>query len=224
MKAYRYTHNEEIIETFNLDAIKELGLDYETIEIEEAVQENIFDYKDLLIYNQIKSNVTSIEEIVQIDFTLLGLTTETPKYAAKGVKQKAEYTFEGKIVVSKIFEYVANGLKITINYHLENGAVGYFKQEFKPLDIVEIAKINKANRDRSITFLQASSIGTPIEAHVNTLLKRYKTEVDLYIQNGTKDFENVVNAEAKPPFLNYLNILLQPNLTVKQAIIKQIAQ
>lgn len=222
MQAYKIITATEVIETADFVYAQSFGVAVETIEREVEIFTPLVDFRDLLIYPLVKQDVRTVEELAQIDFTLVGLTTETPKYAAKGIKTKAEYTFAGKVVASKVFKYVATGLNLTINYHLEDGTVGYSKTEFKPLDKVELAKISRSNRDRSITYLQASAVGTPIETHVNALLKRYKTEVDLYIQNNTKDFENVINAETKQPFLAYLNIALEPNWTVKQAILKQI--
>jgi Fe-S cluster assembly iron-binding protein IscA len=222
---YKITTETEIIDSFNLAYIESFDLPYTSDQVEDEIMINNVNYQDLLIYNFIYTPINSVEQLSQIDFTILGLTSETPTYARKGIKNKAEYTHNGKIIVSKYFKYSNSGVTIKINYHLENGEIGYFKEEFKPLNIVEMAKIQKANRDRSITFLQASAIGTPIETFVNELLKRYKSEVELFIQNNTIDFENRLNSESFQPYLTYLNIVVEaPDLTVKKAILRQISQ
>ena len=196
---------------------------FETI-IEKIIVSTSF--RDLIIYPLILQNVNSFEEISQVDFTLIGLTTETPKYGTKGIKSYSDYTLNGKLAVRKEFNYTNLGLEITFKYYLENGEIGYDKTEFKPLDVVELAKIFISNRARTIAYLQASAIGTSIENHVNALLKRYFTEVGLFVQNNTKDFENVVKNETVAPFINYLNIDLRngiaPVFTVKDSIFKQI--
>jgi hypothetical protein len=184
---------------------------------------NLPNLEDLRVFKFIKQNISSIDELLQIDFTLLGLVNETPKYGNKGIKQMSSYTHDNLIVVEKLFNYLEKGLEITFNYYLNDGNIGVSKTEFKPLDKVEIGKIKKSNRDRTITYLQVSGMGTPIEQFVNALLKRYKNEVDLFIYNDTDDFKNKVISETEQPYLTYLNIQTAPNWTVKDAILKQIS-
>lgn len=147
--------------------------------------------------------------IEHFDFTTIGLRTETPVYGTKGVKQSSSYTYAGVEVVRKSFIYQEDGVWILFYWFDKEGDVGLEKVIFKPLNIVEIHKINKSNRDRSITYLQASAIGTPIEPYVNSLLRNYKEEVDLYIYNGTDDFEQAVISESLEPYLSYLNIIIE---------------
>ncbi len=202
--------NEIIVETFVNEADAELFVQNKSI-------------RQLVIYTLITQQINSIEELYQVDFTLIGLTNETPKYGTKGVKLTSDYTLNGQLAIRKEFEYLNTGLQITFDYYFASGEIGFTKTEFKPLDKVELGKIAKSNRDRTITYLQVSAVGTPIENFVNALLKRYKTEVDLFIYNNTKDFENVIKNETVTPFLNYLNIVVAPpNFTVKDSILKQI--
>jgi DNA-binding protein Fis len=88
---------------------------------------------------------------------------------------------------------------------------------------VDIAKIKKADRDRTITYLQESAKGTPIEDFVNAILRRYKEEVDLFIYNDTDDLYNRVTTETQQPFLTYLNIVIHPSgKRTKDGIIESI--
>ena len=186
------------------------------------------DIKTLRIY-ELLEHLPFIPLIEHFDFTTIGLRTETPKYGKKGVKEMSEYTYNNKCCVRKLFDYTIDGLWITFEWLCLDGTVGIRKIIFKPLNVVEIAKIKKSNRDRTITYLQASAKGTPIENYVNVLLKHYKTEVDLFIYNDTEDFKNVINNESEQPFLTYLSIIIEvpsekyPNgKTVKDAILEQI--
>lgn len=183
--------------------------------------------QDLLLYKLLRFQISDFEQLQQIDFTLLGLTTETPKYGVKGVKSYSDYTLNGQLAVKKEFNYTDLGLELKFNYYLNDGTVGFVKTEFKPLDKVELGKIFISNRARTIAYLQTSAIGTPIENGVNALLKRYFTEVGLFVQNNTNDFINALNNESNASFLNLLNTDLRqgiaPIFTVKQSILKQIS-
>lgn len=168
--------------------------------MKEKVEYFIDNISELRIYDAI-SELTYEPIVEHYDFTTCGLRTETPKYGIKGIKQSADYTINGECVVKKTFNYQEDGLWLTLEWmKSEKGAegndvVGIRKVIFKPLNIIEIYKINKANRDRTITWLQAEAVGTPIENFVNALLKHYKTEVDLFIYNDTDDFKNAVENE-----------------------------
>lgn len=186
------------------------------------------DIESLRIFEALE-HLSTMPIVEHFDFTTIGLTTETPVYGRKGVKESASYTKNGLEVVRKTFIYKDDGVWIFFYWFDKEGEVGLQKVEFKPLNIVEIHKINKSNRDRTITYLQASALGTPIESYVNILLKEYKNEIDLFVYNDTDDFYNVVKNEIREPFVSYLNILIQapsekyPNgKTVKDSIIEQI--
>lgn len=200
---------------------------------------------ELLIYNLLQS-LHFAPTIEHFDFTTIGLRTETPVYGVGGIKESASYSMvlDGDEsvddlgndtsvfteVVRKEFTYSENGVDILIKWFSKDGSVGLEKHIFKPLNIVEVFKINKSNRDRTISWLEASAVGTPIEPYVNALLREYKTEVDLYIYNNTNDFIDRVNNETNEPFLTYLNIVVgviteqYPNgKTVKDSITEQIS-
>jgi len=165
------------------------------------------DIKDLVVY-PILEHFPVMPMIPHFDFTTIGLRTETPTFTIKGVKETATYTYNSVLAVNKIFNYNGTGLWLTFQWMTNSQEVGIKKIEFKPLNVVEIAKIEKKNRDRSITYLQAAAIGTPIEPHVNTILKHYKYEVELFIQNGTSDFEDAINAETNPAIVPLLDIVV----------------
>lgn len=194
----------------------------------EKVEYFIEDIDQLRIYD-ILEHLPTLPVVEYFDFTTIGLRTETPVYGRKGVKESASYTKDGLEIVRKTFIYEEDGVWIFFYWFDKNGDIGVEKVEFKPLNIVELHKVNKTNRDRTITYLQASAIGTPIENFVNELLKEYKEEVDLFVYNDTDDFINAVQNESRQPFLTYLNIVIQPpnenyptGKTVRDSIIEQI--
>lgn len=171
---------------------------------------------------------SSTKEFMNLDFTTKGLEA-TEIYGFKGVKTSCTYRFGDKIAVVKTFNYKNTGVEIVFHYTNAEGIIVLEKKEFKPLNGVAIAKIEKANRDRTITYLQTTARDTPIEDFVNDLLKHYKTEVDLFIYNNTKDFENAIKNESNPLFLQYLGIKLEnpsenypEGKTVKDSILEQI--
>lgn len=196
--------------------------------MEEGIKYFIEDVSELRI-NELLEHLPFEPLIEHFDFTTIGLRTETPVYGLKGVKISADYTYNESCCVKKSFTYTSEGVWITLEWLKHNNEVGIRKIIFKPLNIVEIAKINKSNRDRTITYLQASGIGTPIENYINALLKRYKNEIDLFIYNDTDDFKNVVESETEQPYLTYLNIVVEApsdefptGKTVKDSILSQI--
>lgn len=217
--------------------------------VEQVVYLDAHEIESLVLYPLIE-HLMYEPSIDSMDFTTIGLRTETPAYGRKGVKASADYTLNGVLAVRKTFEYVSNGLWIMFEWMDVDGDVCVRKTEFKPLSIIELANISKGNRSRTITYLQTSAIGTPIEAYVNALLKHYKTEVDLFIYNDTEDFINAINAEPQymknadgtdmldeennkipNPYYLYLHIVIEApsedyptGKTVKDSIIYQISK
>lgn len=171
--------------------------------------------------------------IHSLDFTLIGLVNKSPNYGLKGIKIDNTYCNDAdEVVVKKSFDYVATGVNLLFEWYKHDGTVGVSKSQFKPLNVVEIHKIEKANRDRTISYLHAAAIGTPIEMHVTEVLKHYKEEIDLFIYNNTDDLINAVMAEPQfladgvtpNPIWNYLRIVTQPpDHTVYDTIVEQIS-
>jgi len=192
----------------------------------EGVEYLIDKPSELKVY-QFLEHLPMFPLIPHFDFTTIGLRTETSKYGEKGVKLSTPYTAvvengDRETIIEKSFFYVENGVWIKIAWFKINGDPGIVKTFFKPLNVVEIAKINKSNRDRSITYLQASAVGTPIESHVNELLRHYKELVDLFIYNNVPDFKNKIQSETEQPYKGYLEIPIAPNKTVKDSILAQL--
>lgn len=180
------------------------------MELEEKVKYFVEEISDLKIYEFLE-HMPFLPIVEHFDFTTIGLRTETPIYGKKGVKQSSSYTYKGSEIVRKTFVYEENGVWVLFHWFDLNGEVGLEKVIFKPLNIVEVAKINKSNRDRTITYLQASAIGTPIEDMVNDILKRYKTEVDLFIYNDTEDFKISLDTEPVISSNSDYNTILSEN-------------
>jgi len=197
--------------------------------MEEGVIFYINNRRELRIYELLK-NMSYIPLIEHFDFTTIGLRTETPVYGNGGVKISSSYTMNGNEVVKKLFSYVDDGVWVEIVWMKKDGSTGIKKTIFKPLNIVEIHKINKSNRDRTITYLQASAIGTPIENYVNDILKFCKNEIDLFIYNNTDDFKEKIENTILEPYRTYLNDIIveapseqyPTGKTVKDSILQQI--
>jgi len=170
-----------------------------------------------------------LEHLTNIPFTTIGLIKNTPKYGDRGIKLHASYTDGVNEVVRKTFAYdlESENASVTIKFdwYTIEGNIGVSKTEYKPLNIVDVENIKKGNRKRTITYLQGSAKGTPIEIHVNELLSHYFNEVLLYEEGGTTDFENAINNETDPLYLSYLNIVIdEQGKTVKNSILNQIQQ
>ena len=165
--------------------------------------------------------------IENLDFTTMGLTKSTPEYV-KGRKVSATYiNNDGEVVVQKLFNDVAEGLEITIEWLCHDGSVGLRKTFTKPMSIHEKAEQTRKRRNRQISYLQLSAVGTPIESYVEALFLRYKTETEMYIQTGSSSLETVINAETEQPYITYLAIQVpsddQGNFySVKDSILNQI--
>lgn len=175
--------------------------------------------------------------IESFDFTTIGLTIRPAKYGIGGVKQSQEYWNDSAdLVVKKSFTYYDTGVTIRFEWFKKDGEVGIYKDEFKPLNPVEVAKLQRANRDRTISYLQATAIGTPIEPYVTAILKHYEKEINLWLFNATDDWANAIINEPEflvdgspNPIYNYLEIQTRPvseeyptGLNVRQGVLQQI--
>lgn len=176
-----------------------------------------------------------------LDFTTIGLVTEPPVYGTGGVKQYQEYwNDEDEWVVRKVFQYGEDGVYIRFQWADKEGGVGLEKIEHRPLNSVEIAKIQRSNRERTILYLQASAADTPAAPLINAIIIHYKYEIELWIYNATDDLKNAIlnepeymdEAKTIPnPIHYYLTIpTVPPNprfpegLTVGTSILYQIAE
>ena len=169
-------------------------------------------------------------DLTKKDFTLVGLIKASPKYN-KGKKQSASYFTDREqttLVVKKSFsDTIENdkmvGLEITFDYYDHENLIGFSKTEFKPLNTSEVSSLLRKRRQRAVDYLRASSVGTPIEKYVNTILKHYKTEIDLFIQGNTPDFLEALQNESDQAIVPLLNIVVsQDGRKVKDTIIYQI--
>lgn len=179
---------------------------------------------ELRIYHDVLEHLAAPVQIESFDFTTSGLITQPTTYGIGGIKDNQEYWNEdGEWVVRKRFKYFTTGLQLTFEWADLKGNVGLSKVEFKPLNFVEVAKIEKANRDRTMIYFQASAKGTPVESFVNAILKHYKEQIDLWIYNNTSDWLDAIESEPKnSEIYQYLNIPLKESFTVKDSIKLQI--
>lgn len=179
----------------------------------------------LRIYADVLEHLASPVQVESFDFTTSGLITQPTKYGIGGVKDLQEYFNEdGEWVVRKRFNYYKTGLELTFEWADLEGNVGLSKKEFRPLNFVEVAKIERANRERTMIYFQASAKGTPVEKFVNAILRHYKEKIDLWVYNNTNDWIDAIDSEPKTSEIyQYLNIQLKPSFTVSDSIKIQIS-
>jgi len=138
------------------------------------------------------------------------------------------YGLKDELVVKEsISDIVENGefvgIATKIDWYDTEGNVGITRTICHRMDIVGRFEYLIDKRRREISYLQAYSVGTPIEQYVLTLLKHYKNEVELFIQNGAVDFQNAINAETDSAILSILNKKVnKQGDTVKDTILDQI--
>ena len=147
----------------------------------------------------------------------------------KGVKTEAQYLgLDNELVVKKTFTDLIEdgffiGVSILIEWFNTDGSAGVQRTIPKQMGKGVANDYLRKRRQRSISYLQIASKGTPIESHVATLLKHYKDEVDLFIQGNTSDFELAVLGETNTTILSMLNIVIDAEGTkVRDSILNQI--
>jgi hypothetical protein len=164
------------------------------------------------------------------DFTLIGLVSKPSAYGVGGVKVKHEYCdSEDNVVVAKQFSYDEKGVTIVFEWFNNDDTVGSKKTEFKPLSPVQVANLKKKNRDRTLMYLKATAVGTPIADVVSEILLHYKHEIELWLLNGTSEWATAIVGEQSQPIATYLAIQTEipteayPNgITVADGIMYQI--
>ena len=174
-----------------------------------------------------------------MDFTTIGLVAEPAVYGTGGIKLYQEYwDDDDNWVVRKNFSYRPDGLLIQFEWADKEGNTGLSKTEFKPLNKVEIAKLHRANRERTILYLQASAADTAAAPLITAIIRHYKYQIDLWILNETDDLVNAIRNEPEyyddkvtpNPIYYYLHVPTVPpserfpnGLMVKSSILYQVA-
>lgn len=180
---------------------------------------------DLRIYPYIEE-YSYEPNVSHVDFTTLGLTKDIPTFS-RGVKTLATYSNQvPEVVVTKEFEDIPSGLRITIKWLKSDGTVGLEKIFDKPLSLVEKGDMLRKRRQRVISYLQFFAVGTPYESYIAALFNHYKNQVDAYIQTGSRTFHDDMDTETDPTILAILSAQgvdpAYPTDTVKDRIQYQI--
>ena len=141
-------------------------------------------------------------DVTQLDYTILGLTTESPKREAGGKKNSNDYTFNSDLVVQKMFEYVeapSVGVWIKHIWFDYNSLESVTKTEFKPLSIDQYANVRAGQRRYVVQSLDALAIADPaLEPYISALRTHYSSEIDTFLKFGTSDWKDAINAETDP--------------------------
>lgn len=152
-------------------------------------------------------------------------------YAKGSIKEYTNYLGEeDELVVRNLFTDIIEegkflGVKV-VHQWIKEGTedeVGKELEEEVIMDVGVAFDYLRKRRQRLISYLQITAKGTPIEAGVETLLKYYFTEVELFIQGGTKDLEDAINNEETQAIKDLLNTVVSAEgTTVKDTILNQI--
>lgn len=161
------------------------------------------------------------------DFTILGLTKQTPEYE-RGRKMSASYlTDDDKVAVEKIFTDVTDasgnltGLSVEFNWYTEQGDIGATKTEIvKNFNPSEAQTEMRKRRGRQIDFLEAVAYGTPVEPHVTEITTKYHDEILKYIHFGNAtSLHDALLGETDPTLSYILNSVYLPVLGNPEAVI-----
>lgn len=170
------------------------------------------------------------------DFTILGFKKESPNYHL-GRKVRSQYTCPTSqdIIIVKTFTDILDDtgtlsqLQVTFDFYNEKGEVGLSKTEIvKKYNKAEAKTEQRKRRSRQIDFLEAGAEGTLIEPYVDAIIHHYATEIQLYKEHGSKDFENAILSEDDIYISSYLQIevprLDDPStkISIKNSILYQL--
>jgi len=85
------------------------------------------------------------------------------------------------------------------------------------------AKLLKKRRSYSIDDLIQSSEDTPVEPYVHALIKHYKSEKDLFIDDGSTDLIDAINNETDVIMISHLDLIIDDvGTTVKDVIMTRL--
>ncbi|BAV39311.1 hypothetical protein BPT24_186 [Tenacibaculum phage pT24] len=187
-------------------------------------------FKSLRISKILDSTISNIKDF---DFTLLSELTKVSPLYDKGRKIKSDYINNGEIFVEKIFTDVINdsklsGIEMTINWFNTDDSIGLTKTQIvKNFNPAERKTELRKRRTRVIDYLIASAEESGNGFVIDILLKKFKIEIELFIENGTQDFENALifestnensdvafnNGSMDITYMMILNTLLPPTET-----------
>tara|TARA_R110000850_G_scaffold227352_1_gene352436 strand:- start:3258 stop:3812 length:555 start_codon:yes stop_codon:yes gene_type:complete len=183
----------------------------------------------MLVIKKYIAEITD-DNLFSLDFTFCcdESLTDSTRYD-RGRKTETNYfSINQELAVKKIFKdiYEKNtfkGIDILISWYDTYENVVYSKKIKKLMGTGVAFDYLRKRRQRTISYLQTASIGTPIESYVLTLLKHYKGDVDLFIQSGSSDFETAVTTEQNTQINAMLDIVIDAQgKTVRDSILYQI--
>lgn len=167
---------------------------------------------------RIKKYIGDLDPLIT-DFSIVGLKKSTPLYE-RGKKNYSSYVDEsGNKVVEKLYTDIRDpstniltAIKTDINWYTNGNEIGLSKLEsIKKYSIFEAKLIESTRRNNQIYYLEAISKGTPIEVHINTIIQKYYTEINKYIQFGVvDDLNNALINETDPVLSHVLNNVYLP--------------
>lgn len=178
-------------------------------------------------------------DIMATDFTILnGIVCGESTYE-KGVKKTSPYFIDNEqkeLSVLKTFEDITEdgflkAMNMKIQWFDEFNNPALSKDVFIPLSTSEAAQILVGRRKRQINYLQEAGIRLGVKQHIDTLFSYYSAYLvkgktlnllNNYIENGSIEFKNAINAESNTQIKQILSAKLPNGNTVKQAILNQI--
>lgn len=176
----------------------------------------------------------TIEEIKSTDFSLIEGLSVRKKYS-RGYRVLSTYCADGSDpdsipVVEREYRLIkSNGIPVSEEidtvWYSSGGLIGMSKHQSISLSAKDSAKIMKDIRETRILYLQnpeSEFVNDMVKKYIDILFLHYKADVNDYILNGSKSFEDAINKEKDPKINSILNYVLQDGKTVKESILYQI--
>ena len=216
-------------ETVEIDTVDVFAVEEANELIDNHMAERVWQADDFVISDLIGDT----QDPTRIDFTIIGLRKETPKYE-KGRKTSCQYFHPetGKLAVEKVFSDVIEsdqlvGIDILFMWYDNKGDVKIAKSERAiTLNRYSALTEQRKRRERAVDYLVAGSVGTPLESYVSMIFAHYQTQIQNFVATGSSVFADAINNEQDPQIKALLGIQVaaqtHPGYTLQMSMLGQI--
>ena len=198
-------------ETVEIDTVDHFAVEEANALIESKDVVRVWQPDDFVI-SQI---VGDVKDPTQIDFTIIGLRKETPKYE-KGRKTACQYFFGDTLAVAKTFTDVIEedqlvGIEIVFTwYNLEGNVKATKAERAVTFNKYSALTEQRKRRERAVDYLVAGSVDTPLETYVALIFEHYRVQIQTFISTGSSVFQEAIQSEANPQISQLLGIEVAP--------------
>lgn len=216
-------------ETVEIDTVDKFAVDEANELVNNHMAERVWKDDDFVISDLIGD----VQDPTRIDFTIIGLRKETPKYD-KGRKTSCQYFHpeSGKLAVEKTFSDILEGgdlsaIEILFTWYDNRGEVKIAKVE-RAITFNKYSAMteNRKRRSRAVDYLVAGSVGTPLESYVAMIFDHYQTQIQNFVATGSDSFQSAIVNETNPQIKALLGIQVapqtHPGYTLQMSMLGQI--